>query len=71
MDSIHHKRSDCFVLYDGRYAYSTDEGEEFDRDENTLTLIKPSPITSKDVHFATDARALHAEGGQLEEDKAE
>ncbi|KAK6914671.1 Transmembrane protein GPR107/GPR108-like [Dillenia turbinata] len=38
-----------------RYAYSEDASEEFDK-ENTLTLIKPSPMPSKDVRSVPEAR---------------
>ncbi|KAF5949202.1 hypothetical protein HYC85_015159 [Camellia sinensis] len=31
------------------YTYSGEASEEFDRDDNTLTLIKPSPMPSKDI----------------------
>ncbi|KAG8388428.1 hypothetical protein BUALT_Bualt02G0124900 [Buddleja alternifolia] len=40
-----------------RYAYSSeDAGEEFDKDD-TLTLIKPSPLTSKDVIRGPELRS--------------
>ncbi|XP_059642889.1 uncharacterized protein LOC132284779 [Cornus florida] len=56
-----------------RYAYS-DDGEEFDRDD-TLTLIKPSPIPSKDVRSPPEVRPAHGgndvSNGDLEEDKTE
>lgn len=58
-----------------RYAYSGDASEEFDRDETTLTLIKPSLLPSKDVHSAPEARALQGSNGLTngdeEEDKIE
>ncbi|KAL6140647.1 hypothetical protein ACLB2K_058945 [Fragaria x ananassa] len=60
-----------------RYAYSGDASEEFDRDETTLTLIKPSLLPSKDVHSHSvpEARAVQASNGLTngdeEEDKIE
>ncbi|KAJ7951485.1 Transmembrane protein like [Quillaja saponaria] len=58
-----------------RYAYSDDASEEFDRDETSLTLIKPSPISSKDVRSPLDARPSQGNNGisndDLEEDKTE
>ncbi|EXC32299.1 Transmembrane protein 87A [Morus notabilis] len=58
-----------------RYAYSDDGSEEFDRDDTTLTLIKPSPIPSKDVRSAPETRSLPGSNGlsngDLEEDKTE
>ncbi|KAL0341816.1 UNVERIFIED_CONTAM: Transmembrane protein 87A [Sesamum calycinum] len=55
-----------------RYAYSSEDAdEEFDRDE-TLQLIKPSPLASKDVRLPefrlpqSDNGLLH---GNLEEEK--
>ncbi|XP_062087844.1 uncharacterized protein LOC133794567 [Humulus lupulus] len=51
-----------------RYTYSDDGSEEFDRDDTTLTLIKPSPIPSKDVRPVPEVRSLD---GDLEEDKTE
>nr|XP_043637082.1 transmembrane protein 87A [Erigeron canadensis] len=50
-----------------RYAYSDDGSEEFDK-EDTLTLIKPSPVSTKDV---TELRSVHSDDGDLEEDKTE
>ncbi|KAI3802773.1 hypothetical protein L1987_30916 [Smallanthus sonchifolius] len=47
-----------------RYAYSDDGSEEFDK-EDTLTLIKPSPVSAKDVS------ELKSEDVDLEEDKTE
>ncbi|KAL5579594.1 hypothetical protein UlMin_012036 [Ulmus minor] len=58
-----------------RYAYSDDGSEEFDKDETSLTLIKPSPLPSKDVRPASEARSLQGNNGlsngDLEEDKTE
>ncbi|KAF4399354.1 hypothetical protein G4B88_022437 [Cannabis sativa] len=53
-----------------RYTYSDDGNEEFDRDDTSLTLIKPSPIPSKDVRPVPEARSLDVDG-DLEEDKTE
>jgi len=56
-----------------RYAYRDDGSEEFDRDDTTLTLIKPS-ILPKDV-VVPDARPVQGNNGNsiddLEEDKRE
>nr|AFK44049.1 unknown [Medicago truncatula] len=56
-----------------RYAYRDDGSEEFDRDDTTLTLIKPS-ILPKDVSVP-DARPVQGNNGNsnddLEEDKRE
>uniref|UniRef100_A0A2N9IAS7 GOST seven transmembrane domain-containing protein n=1 Tax=Fagus sylvatica TaxID=28930 RepID=A0A2N9IAS7_FAGSY len=58
-----------------RYAYSDDGSEEFDRDDTTLTLIKPSPLPSNDVRNAPEARPVQGSkglsNGDLEEDKTE
>lgn len=58
-----------------RYAYSEDTNEEFDKDESSLTLIKPSPIASKDVRTAPESRAVPSNNGtsngDLEEDKTQ
>ena len=58
-----------------RYAYRDDGSDEFDRDETTLTLIKPSPISSKDVRSVPDPRPVQGSNGvsndDLEEDKTE
>lgn len=58
-----------------RYAYSDDGSEELDRDDTTLTLIKPSPIPSKDVRFAPETKSLPGNNGlsngDLEEEKTE
>ncbi|XP_071901306.1 uncharacterized protein [Coffea arabica] len=57
-----------------RYAYSDDGGDEFDKDDS-LTLIKPSLIPSKDVRSAPEVRLAHGDNGlsngDLEEDKTE
>ncbi|PON43596.1 Lung seven transmembrane receptor-like [Parasponia andersonii] len=58
-----------------RYAYSNDGSEEFDREDTSLTLIKPSPLPSKDVRPTPEARSLQgingSPDGDLEEDKTE
>ncbi|PNY06430.1 transmembrane protein 87A-like [Trifolium pratense] len=58
-----------------RYAYRDDGSEEFDRDDTTLTLIKPSSILPKDVRSVTDARPVQTSNensnDDLEEDKRE
>jgi hypothetical protein len=58
-----------------RYAYRDDGSEEFDRDDTTLTLIKPSSILPKDVRSVTDARPIQTSNensnDDLEEDKRE
>jgi hypothetical protein len=57
-----------------RYAYSDDGSDEFDKDDS-LTLIKPSPIQSKDVRSQSELRQLHSDNGSsngdVEEDKTE
>lgn len=62
----------CFL---DRYAYSDDASDEFDRDDGTLTLIKPSTIPSKDVRSSPEPIPVHtsngASNGDLEEDKTE
>ena len=64
----------CSSSFD-RYAYSDDGSEEFDRDDTTLTLIKPSPLPSNDVRNAPEARPVQGSNGlsngDLEEDKTE
>uniref|UniRef100_A0A0V0ID52 Putative transmembrane protein 87A-like n=1 Tax=Solanum chacoense TaxID=4108 RepID=A0A0V0ID52_SOLCH len=57
-----------------RYAYS-DDSEEFDKDI-TLTLIKPSPLPTKDVRIPSEVRSMPggdgtSNGGDVEEDKTE
>ncbi|KAJ7963309.1 Transmembrane protein like [Quillaja saponaria] len=58
-----------------RYAYSEDASEEFEKDETHLTLIKPSPFSSKDVRSPLDTRPAEGSTGvsndDLEEDKTE
>lgn len=58
-----------------RYAYSEDVNEEFDKDETSLTLIKPSPMASKDVRSVPEPRPVQSNNGalngDLEEDKRE
>lgn len=57
-----------------RYAYSDDTGEEFDKDDTTLTLIKPAPMPSDDLRTAEAKPALGGNvvsNGDLEEDKTE
>ncbi|CAL5322873.1 unnamed protein product [Camellia sinensis] len=58
------------------YTYSGEASEEFDRDDNTLTLIKPSPMPSKDIRSPLEVGSVH--GGNngvwnvdLEENKIE
>ena len=58
--------NDWIVLLD-RYAYSDDGSEDFDK-EDTLTLIKPSHVSTKDV---TELRSVHSDDGEVEEDKTE
>ncbi|URE16326.1 Holliday junction DNA helicase ruvB N-terminus [Musa troglodytarum] len=62
-----------------RYAYSDDGSEEFDR-EDSLSLIKPGPVSSKDPRGSAglmDARAAvsndtaTSHNGDIEEDKRE
>ncbi|KAF3964169.1 hypothetical protein CMV_011515 [Castanea mollissima] len=58
-----------------RYTYSDDASEEFDRDDTTLTLIKPAPLPSNDFRTAPEARSVQdsnkLSNGDLEEDKTE
>lgn len=58
-----------------RYAYSDEANEDFDKDDTTLTLIKPSPTPSKDFRSAPEASPVQggnrASNGDLEEDKTE
>ncbi|CAL5322906.1 unnamed protein product [Camellia sinensis] len=56
--------------------YLGEASEEFDRDDNTLTLIKPSPMPSKDIRSPLEVGSVH--GGNngvwnvdLEENKIE
>ncbi|CAL9774356.1 unnamed protein product [Musa acuminata subsp. burmannicoides] len=62
-----------------RYAYSDDGSEDFDR-EDSLSLIKPGPVSSKDARGSAglmDARAAvsndttTSHNGDIEEDKRE
>lgn len=57
-----------------RYAFSEDASEEFDKDD-TLTLIKPSPMLSKDIRSTPESRPVPGSNGVsndgLEEDKTE
>ncbi|THG15621.1 hypothetical protein TEA_027350 [Camellia sinensis var. sinensis] len=41
------------------YTYSGEASEEFDRDDNTLTLIKPSPMPSKDIRSPLEVGSVH------------
>lgn len=63
-----------FHLLAYRYAYSEDADEEFDR-SNTLTLIKPVPMPSRDLSSAAELRPLQSGSGltnvDIEEDKRE
>ncbi|KAG7589878.1 Lung seven transmembrane receptor-like [Arabidopsis suecica] len=61
-----------------RYAFSGSSGDtsaEFEKDDYTLTLIKPSPIPSHEVKNLSETRLLQADEGEpekdLEEDKRE
>lgn len=58
-----------------RYAYSDEAKEDFDKDDASLTLIKPSPTPMKDFKSAAEARPVQgsngASNGDLEEDKTE
>ncbi|CAL5330898.1 unnamed protein product [Camellia sinensis] len=56
------------------YTYSGEASEEFDRDDNTLTLIKPSAMPSKDIRRPLEVGSLHGgnngvSNSDLEEDK--
>ncbi|CAL5361565.1 unnamed protein product [Camellia sinensis] len=58
------------------YTHSGEASEEFDRDDNTLTLIKPSPMPSKDIQSPLAVGSVHGgnngvSNGDLEEDKTE
>lgn len=63
------------ILFDtSRYAYS-DDSEEFDKDM-TLTLIKPSPLPTKDVRSPSDMKSTPGGDGtsnlgDVVEDKTE
>ncbi|KAJ6805065.1 transmembrane protein 87A [Iris pallida] len=63
-----------------RYAYSDDGTEEFDRDETTLSLIKPGPFPSNDRRSSSlsphgkpspSSDAVGPHNGDVEEDKRE
>lgn len=61
-----------------RYAFSGSAGDtsaEFEKDDYTLTLIKPSPIPSHEVKNLSESRPLQADKEEsdkdLEEDKRE
>lgn len=61
-----------------RYAFSGSSGDtsgEFEKDDYTLTLIKPSPIPSHEVKNLSETRPLVGDKGEtekdLEEDKRE
>ncbi|CAL5348931.1 unnamed protein product [Camellia sinensis] len=61
---------------DKKWLYLGEASEEFDRDDNTLTLIKPSPMPSKDIRIPLEVGSVH--GGNngvwnvdLEENKIE
>ncbi|GMP90922.1 hypothetical protein CsSME_00041840 [Camellia sinensis var. sinensis] len=58
------------------YTYSGEASEEFDRDDNTLTLIKPSLMPSKDIRSPLEVGSVHdgnngVSNVDLEEDKTE
>ena len=54
-----------------RYTYSDDASDEFDRDDGTLTLIKPSTIPSKDVQSSLEPRPVQANNGASNGDSEE
>ncbi|XP_044487325.1 transmembrane protein 87A-like [Mangifera indica] len=58
-----------------RYAYTEDSNEDFEKDETNLTLIKPSPMPTKDVRSVSEPRMVQSDNrtlnGDLEEDKTE
>uniref|UniRef100_A0A2P2MY44 GOST seven transmembrane domain-containing protein n=1 Tax=Rhizophora mucronata TaxID=61149 RepID=A0A2P2MY44_RHIMU len=58
-----------------RYSYSDDMNEEFEKDDTTLTLIKPSLMPAKDMRSAPEARPVQpnivTSNGDVEEDKTE
>ncbi|XP_043722071.1 transmembrane protein 87A [Telopea speciosissima] len=53
-----------------RYAYSDDASEEFDK-EDTLKLIKPSPMASIDVRNSFESRAVNSRDEALNGDPEE
>lgn len=77
--SVVSKTKSLFLLVSSsaldRYTYSEETSEEFDKDDTSLTLIKPSPTPSKDVRSAGEARPVQdsngVSNGDLEEDKTE
>lgn len=64
-----------FFSHFDRYAYSDDGSEEFDKDETSLTLIRSSPLPSKDVRSVPEPKPVQGNNGlsngDLEEDKTE
>lgn len=61
-------------MFINRYAYSEDASEAFDK-EDTLTLIKPSPLSSKEGRSPSELRPAESGNGlshgNPEEDKIE
>ncbi|GMP49331.1 hypothetical protein CsSME_00016353 [Camellia sinensis var. sinensis] len=58
------------------YTYSGEASDEFDKDDNTLTLIKPSPMPSKDIRSPLEVGSVPGgnngvSNGDLEEDETE
>lgn len=62
-------------MFLARYAYSGDVGDEFDKEDTNLTLIKPLPVPSKDARGVPEARSTKGSDGaaeaDLEEEKTE
>lgn len=54
-----------------RYAYSEDTGEEFDKDETSLTPMKPSRDDDDDDDEARPLRETDGDTSDVEEDKTE
>ncbi|CAN1827965.1 Transmembrane protein 87B [Linum perenne] len=54
-----------------RYSYSDDASEEFDRDEASLRLIKPSSLPTKDVRAAPEPRSITTTNGASDENAEE
>lgn len=57
-----------------RYAFSGSSGDssgEFEKDDYTLTLIKPSPVPSHEVKNLSEARSLQVDTEEPEEDLEE
>lgn len=50
-----------------RYAYSEEAGEEFDKDETSLSQMKPYPLS----HDDDEARALEGSNGESENEVEE